>query len=106
LNQNSWFANKGQFFQLVVAAIACVLAGIKAWPELRVKEVFSFGAIVFYALIAVVVVLLALKVRNHLVFKTLALCAMVAAGTWEIEDTIVVKSGILKSRAYESRSTS
>ena len=30
-----WFANRGQIIQIVLGAIACVLAAIKVWPEIK-----------------------------------------------------------------------
>jgi hypothetical protein len=38
----------------VVAIIGSFLAGIKAWPELKANEFFSGGALLFYALVILV----------------------------------------------------
>lgn len=89
MNPREWFANRGQILQLAVAVISIFLAGIKAWPELRVKEFFSLGAIVLYTLVGLAV--LAVTHKNNRSIKILLLCAMVAGGTWELEDTFVVK---------------
>jgi hypothetical protein len=51
-----WFANRGQILQLVVACIACVFAGTKAWPEMKQNEFLSAGALLFYALVALVLI--------------------------------------------------
>jgi len=50
-----WFANKGQIIQIVIATIACVFSGIKAWPDMRGNELFSLGAVLFYILVGLVI---------------------------------------------------
>jgi hypothetical protein len=52
-----WIANRGQLIQIVLAAASCIFAGIKVWPELRGNQFLSLGAILFYVLVALVVVL-------------------------------------------------
>jgi hypothetical protein len=84
----NYFANRGQIFQLAVQVIGVLITGSIAWPEIKVRA-FSTSAIVFYAL--VVLVGLAVKYRNHPSIKVILLCVMVGAGTWEIENALVVK---------------
>jgi hypothetical protein len=50
-----WFTTKGQICQLLVTFSALCLAGFKAWPDMRASAYFTGGAILFYALIALVI---------------------------------------------------
>ena len=50
-----WFSSKGQIIQTTLAAIACVLAAIKVWQDIKNNEYFSPGAILVYVLVALVV---------------------------------------------------
>lgn len=50
-----WFSSKGQIIQTALAAIACVLAVIKLWQDIRSKEYFSPGAGLIYVLVALVI---------------------------------------------------
>jgi len=61
----SWIANKGQVIQIVLAAASCLVAGIKAWPELKGNEFLSLGAILFYAVALLVIVLTIRALVGH-----------------------------------------
>lgn len=50
-----WFTTKGQICHLFFTFAALCLAGYRAWPDMKASEYFSGGAILFYALIALVV---------------------------------------------------
>jgi hypothetical protein len=50
-----WFSSKGQMIQTALAAIACVLAVIKVWQDIKSKEYFSPGAVLVYVLVALVI---------------------------------------------------
>ena len=56
MRRDEWFANWGQIIQAILALLACIFGGVKAWPEMKANAVLSFGAILFYVLIALVVV--------------------------------------------------
>ncbi len=73
---------------MAVAVVGVLLAGIIAWPDIKVRAL-SGSAIVFYTL--VVLVGLAVKYKNRPFIKVFLLCAMVAAGTWEFENRFVAK---------------
>jgi hypothetical protein len=64
MDQQKWFANRGQVIQVVIGAIALVLAGIKAWPSFRGDQVLSMGTILFYVLILLTVLSVWRLVRN------------------------------------------
>jgi|ERR1035438_9399769 hypothetical protein len=51
-----WFANKGQVIQIVLAVIACAIAAVKTGPSLKANDWLSEGSILFYFLVALVVV--------------------------------------------------
>ena len=51
-----WFANRGQIIQVIITAIACFIAGIKAFPDFRRSDFFTVGTLVF-VFVAVSVVL-------------------------------------------------
>lgn len=53
--QSGWFANRGQIVQAACAILACIFASIKAWPDMKASNLFSFGSIIFYFLIATVI---------------------------------------------------
>lgn len=44
---NHWFTNRGQVLQIGIAAIACAIAAVVAWPSIQAHD-FTFGPIVFY----------------------------------------------------------
>src|SRR5579862_8146628 len=52
---NGWFSTKGQIVQVVLAALGCFFAGVKAWPDMKNNDLLSSGAILFYVLVTVVV---------------------------------------------------
>jgi hypothetical protein len=53
-----WFSNRGQFLQLVIAAFACLLTGINAWPAIKQMEFFTFTPIIFYTVFALVALII------------------------------------------------
>jgi hypothetical protein len=55
---SNWFSNRGQIVQTVLAGVACFVAAINAWPNIRDNELLRAGPLVFYALVALVVVAL------------------------------------------------
>ena len=61
-----WFANKGQIIQIILGAIACIIAGIKGWPDMRRNNLFSAGALLFYLLIAIVLTAIGLLMPFYL----------------------------------------
>src|SRR4051812_48495079 len=62
--QLQWFTTKGQIIQVLIAALACIFAGIRAWPDMQRTNLFTVGAIVFYLLVALVVFMIIVLVRN------------------------------------------
>ena len=56
VDRDGWFANKGQATQAIAAIVACVFAGIKAWPDMRSDQLMSIGSILFFLLVVIVVV--------------------------------------------------
>jgi hypothetical protein len=48
----SWFSNRGQILQLGIAAFACILTGINAWPAIKQMELLTFSPIIFYTVFA------------------------------------------------------
>jgi hypothetical protein len=52
----NWFANRGQIIQISVAVLALILAAIQAWPKLQSNQFLSSGAILFYLLVFLVIV--------------------------------------------------
>ncbi len=59
-----WFANKGQILQIIIQGIALVIAAKKAFPDMDTSNFFSAGAIIFYLLVASVLVSLWFTVRE------------------------------------------
>jgi hypothetical protein len=53
---DKWFANRGQAIQTLLALIACIFAGVKAFPDFRRTEFFTIGSLLFIFLVALVVV--------------------------------------------------
>lgn len=60
---DGWFANRGQIIQTGISIIACVFGGVNAWPKLKGNEFVSVEAILFYLLVALLIVSLVLAVR-------------------------------------------
>src|SRR5689334_10848641 len=58
-----WFSSKGQIAQVVLAAIACVIAGKKAWPDMNMDKYFSAGSVLFYLLVLTLLVAIWIAVR-------------------------------------------
>jgi len=52
---SAWFANRGQFIQIVVQLVACIFAGIKAWPDMKNNALLSPGSLLFYLLVLMVI---------------------------------------------------
>ena len=52
---NKWFANRGQIIQTAFNALACVFSAVKAWPDMRTNELLSAGALLFYALVGLLI---------------------------------------------------
>jgi hypothetical protein len=52
---NPWFTTRGQIIQTIVALASMAIAAFKAWPDLQKTQLFTPGAILFYALITLVV---------------------------------------------------
>jgi len=50
-----WFANRGQIIQAVLALIACILAGLKAFPDFQRSHFFTIGSLLFIFIVAWVV---------------------------------------------------
>ena len=44
----NWFNNRGQMLQLAVAVIACLFAGVKAWPEIKDFDFLGATPALFY----------------------------------------------------------
>jgi hypothetical protein len=59
-----WFANRGQFIQTILAGIAVIVGGVNAWPRIKGNQVLSAGAILFYLLIAIMLLSIWLLVRS------------------------------------------
>ena len=59
----TWFSNRGQIVQVALAALACLMAGINAWPAIRQLEFLNFAPITFYVVVAAVFVY-AVSVRS------------------------------------------
>ena len=57
--KSRWFSNRGQIIQTGVAGVACVFAGMRAWPDMKSNSIFSIGSLLFCALIGLVAVMLA-----------------------------------------------
>jgi len=57
-----WFSTKGQVIDLLLKMLLAVLAGFDAWPKMKQNEFLSAGALLFYALVAVVMATLALLI--------------------------------------------
>jgi hypothetical protein len=51
-----WFSTKGQIAQLALATLGCIFAAIKAWPEMKNNQFLSLGALLFYALVGLVLI--------------------------------------------------
>lgn len=51
-----WFANRGQILQIVLQLIALIIAGRNAFPSFMANELLSLGALLFYALVASILV--------------------------------------------------
>ena len=49
-----WFTTKGQICQLLVTLAALCLAGYNAWPDMKMSDYLSGGAVLFYILVALV----------------------------------------------------
>ena len=49
---NKWFANRGQLIQAALAAVAVILSGRNAWPDMKKIEFLSGASILFYLLAA------------------------------------------------------
>ena len=62
-----WVANKGQVIQILAAVLAVILAGINAWPKLQGNQFFSLGAILFYVLVLLVVVVASRAIQPSLI---------------------------------------
>lgn len=60
----NWFANKGQIIQMAVAVMALILGAIREWPTLKDNEFLSAGALLFYALVGLVVISIARLVSS------------------------------------------
>jgi hypothetical protein len=52
---NRFFANWGQVAQATFALLACLFAGIKAWPDMKSSNLLTLGALIFYLLIGTVI---------------------------------------------------
>ncbi len=61
---NQWFANKGQIVQTLLTGLGCVFAAIKAWPEMKSNEFLSLGALLFYALVGLTILSVAVLVKR------------------------------------------
>lgn len=64
MNSGSWFANKGQAIQAIVAVVACIFAGVKALPDMRRDNLLSIGTVLFILLVFIVVISLARTVHK------------------------------------------
>lgn len=57
--ENKWFANRGQVLQIIIGALALILALIighkNAWNELMGNHFVSLGALLLYALVGLVI---------------------------------------------------
>lgn len=71
-----WFSSKGQIADLVLKILLAVLAGKNAWPQMKQNEFLSAGALLFYGLVATVLISLGIllsairKIRHSLVHAT------------------------------------
>jgi hypothetical protein len=54
--QTHWFANRGQIMQVAINAVALIATTKGAWPDLAANRFFATGALIFYALVASVLV--------------------------------------------------
>jgi hypothetical protein len=53
---NKWFTNRGQVIQTVLALIACIVAGFKAFPDFQRSQFLTLGSLLFVFIAASVVI--------------------------------------------------
>jgi hypothetical protein len=53
---DKWFTNRGQAIQTLLALIACIFAGVKAFPDFQRSHFFTIGSLLFIFIAASVVV--------------------------------------------------
>ena len=54
--RDKWFANRGQAIQTLLAVIACIFAGVKAFPDFQRSQFFTIGSLLFIFVAASVVI--------------------------------------------------
>src|ERR1035441_1826614 len=52
---HKWFANRGHMLQIAINALALLIGGKETWKDLMNSQFFSLGALLFYALVGLVV---------------------------------------------------
>jgi len=55
-DEQRWFANRGQMVQVGINALALIISGKSTWGELMASRFLSWGAVLFYVLIGLVVI--------------------------------------------------
>ena len=89
----------------MLAGVACVFAGLKAWPDMKGNELLSLGSLLFYFLVVAVVVSVALLFRRAPTSTTLnglyIHCARYGHPRCFADVTDVVRSSVKKGRRLE-----
>lgn len=60
-----WFANRGQMLQVGINALALAITGKNAWSEMMASRFLAVGALLFYALVGLVVLSFVWMVRSQ-----------------------------------------
>jgi hypothetical protein len=62
---DKWFSNRGQIIQTCLTGLACAFSGVKAWPDISKNDMLTLGALLFYCLVAVVLISFARLVHAY-----------------------------------------
>ncbi|SPE35760.1 hypothetical protein SBA3_2300021 [Candidatus Sulfopaludibacter sp. SbA3] len=60
-----WFTNRGQMLQVSISALALVVAGRGAWKGMLASQFLSLGALLFYALVGLVIASFTWMIRSN-----------------------------------------
>jgi hypothetical protein len=60
-----WFTTKGQVAQLIAAVLGCTIAGSAAWQKIKDNELLAPGPILFFVLVVIVVLSVALLLYSR-----------------------------------------